>query len=50
MAEFRFIADTNVLISNLLFYQSVPARALQMALDLGVLLTSQAALDELATV
>jgi uncharacterized protein len=50
MDKFRFIADTNVLISNLLFYQSVPARALRLALDFGILLTSQAALDELATV
>ncbi len=50
MPEFRFVADNNVLISNLLFYQSVPARALRLALEQGIMLTSQAALDELASV
>jgi uncharacterized protein len=50
MSEFRFVADTNVLISNLLFYHSVPACALRLAFDLGIMLTSQVALDELAAV
>lgn len=50
MPEFRFVADNNVLISNLLFYQSVPARALRLALEQGIMLTSQAALDELTSV
>ncbi len=50
MPEFRFVADNNVLISNLLLYNSVPARALRMALERGIMLTSTAALDELAAV
>lgn len=50
MPEFRFVADNNVLISNLLLYNSVPARALRMALERGIMLTSTAALDELTEV
>ena len=46
----RFVFDTNVLVSGLLFAESKPAQAFFLALQTGVLLTSLAALHELSTV
>jgi putative PIN family toxin of toxin-antitoxin system len=46
----RFVFDTNVLVSGLLFAESKPARAFFLALRIGILLTSLAALHELSTV
>jgi putative PIN family toxin of toxin-antitoxin system len=43
----RFVFDTNVLVSALLFAESKPARAFFLALRRGILLTSFAALHEL---
>ena len=43
----RFVFDTNVLVSALLFADSKPAQAFFMALRRGVILTSIAALHEL---
>ena len=46
----RFVFDTNVLVSGLLFAESKPAQAFFLALRAGTLLTSLAALHELSTV
>ena len=46
----RFVFDTNVIVSADLFDDSVPARALSLALDLGTLLMSEALIEELRTV
>jgi putative PIN family toxin of toxin-antitoxin system len=46
----RFVFDTNVLVSGLLFAESKPAQAFFLALRKGTLLTSLAALHELSTV
>jgi putative PIN family toxin of toxin-antitoxin system len=47
----QYIAfDTNVLVSALLFAESVPARAFHAALDRGKVLLSQATLAELSAV
>ena len=46
----RFVFDTNVLVSGLLFAESKPAQAFFLALRTGRLLTSLAALHELSTV
>ncbi|SRR6266540_3553633 len=46
----RFVFDTNVLVSGLLFAESKPAQAFFLALRTGILLTSLAALHELSTV
>jgi putative PIN family toxin of toxin-antitoxin system len=46
----RRVLDTNVLISRLLMADSVPGRAVQHAVNTGVLLVSDATLDELADV
>ena len=46
----RFVFDTNVLVSALLFAESKPAQAFFLALRTGRLLTSLAALHELSTV
>lgn len=46
----RFVFDTNVLVSALLFAESKPARAFFLALRGAVLLTSLAALHELSNV
>jgi uncharacterized protein len=43
----RYVFDTNVIISALLFEQSKPARAFYTALDCGDILLSQPALKEL---
>jgi len=46
----RRVLDTNVLISRLLMAHSVPGRAVRHAVDTGLLLVSDATLDELADV
>jgi predicted nucleic acid-binding protein len=46
----RFVFDTNVLVSALLFVDSKPGQAFFLALQSGVLLTSLAALHELNNV
>ncbi len=46
----RFILDTNVLISALLFKTSVPFRAIELAEKQGIILYSEATLNELEQV
>jgi putative PIN family toxin of toxin-antitoxin system len=46
----RFVVDTNVLVSQLLFPHSLPGKAFQKALSLGVLLVSEDILHELIDV
>ncbi|MGH8566853.1 MAG: putative toxin-antitoxin system toxin component, PIN family [Gammaproteobacteria bacterium] len=46
----RYVIDTNVLISFLLFYDSVPGQAVTKAWRTGVLLRSDSTLSELAQV
>lgn len=49
-ARERIVADTNCLISRLLLPSSVPAQAVRQAVDRGVLLVSEATMNELADV
>ena len=46
----RLVFDTNVIVSADLFEDSVPGRALSLALDLGTLLLSEALIEELRAV
>jgi uncharacterized protein len=46
----RWVVDTNLLISRLLLPDSVPAKAVQSAMEAGELLVSDATLEELANV
>lgn len=46
----RFVVDTNVLISALLFKNSVPFRAIELAEKQGMILYSEATLNELEQV
>jgi predicted nucleic acid-binding protein len=46
----RFVADTNVLISRLVFRNSVPAQAVRDAIASGELLVSLETLEELEAV
>lgn len=46
----RWVVDTNLLISRLLLPESVPAKAVQAAIECGDLLMSDATLEELANV
>jgi putative PIN family toxin of toxin-antitoxin system len=46
----RFVIDTNVIISALLFKSSVPFRALELAEEQGIILYSEATLSELGQV
>ncbi len=46
----RFVVDTNVLISALLFKNSVPFRAIELAEKQGTILYSEATLNELERV
>jgi putative PIN family toxin of toxin-antitoxin system len=46
----RFVADTNVLISRLVFRNSVPAHAIRQATTAGDLLMSMETLEELQSV
>jgi putative PIN family toxin of toxin-antitoxin system len=50
MSEFRFVVDTNVLISAALLSRSVPRLALDAILERGRLLTSEETLIELEQV
>ena len=45
----RYVFDTNVIVSALLFEQSIPGQALCAAIDHGELLVSQATVLELNT-
>ncbi|MGE9296846.1 MAG: putative toxin-antitoxin system toxin component, PIN family [Puniceicoccales bacterium] len=47
---FRWVADTNVLVSHLLMPDSLPGRALRCAMKTGELLFSEETLNELAEV
>jgi putative PIN family toxin of toxin-antitoxin system len=46
----RIVADTNCLVSRLLLPSSVPSRSVRKAADFGLLLVSEATMDELADV
>lgn len=46
----RFVVDTNVLISALLFKNSVPFRAIELAEKQGIILYSEVTLNELEQV
>ncbi len=46
----RMVVDTNCLISRLLLPSSVPGRAVRQAVDQGILLVSEATMNELADV
>jgi putative PIN family toxin of toxin-antitoxin system len=46
----RIVADTNCLISRLSLPKSVPGQAVRQAVDQGILLVSEATLNELADV
>jgi putative PIN family toxin of toxin-antitoxin system len=46
----RVVADTNCLISRLLLPSSVPGQAVRQAVDHGILLVSEASMNELADV
>ena len=46
----RLVADTNALISRLLLPSSIPGRAVRKAVDTGILLVSEATMNELADV
>ncbi len=46
----RVVADTNCLISRLLLPKSVPGLAMRQAVDRGILLVSEATMNELADV
>ena len=46
----RFVVDTNVLISALLFKNSVPFQAIELAEKQGIILYSEATLHELEQV
>ncbi|MGB9204961.1 MAG: putative toxin-antitoxin system toxin component, PIN family [Terriglobales bacterium] len=46
----RMVVDTNCLISRLLLPSSVPGRAVHQAVDQGILLVSEATMNELADV
>ena len=48
--EGRFVFDSNVIISALLFNKSVPGRAIVPSLDHGVILISQSLVEELTNV
>jgi putative PIN family toxin of toxin-antitoxin system len=50
MSEGRYVFDTNVIVSALLFVESTPGQAFLSALDHGVLLVSLAQLSELQEV
>ncbi len=48
--ELRFVFDTNVIVSALLFNESTPGRALFRATDQGELLVSQQLMEQLTEV
>lgn len=45
-----FVIDNNILISRLLLPNSIPAQAVRLALEIGILLISDQTLQELLTV
>jgi putative PIN family toxin of toxin-antitoxin system len=49
-ARERIVADTNCLVSRLLLPSSVPGNAVRQAVDSGLLLVSEATMNELADV
>lgn len=49
-ARLRIVADTNCLVSRLLFSSSIPGRAVRKAVDTGLLLVSETTMEELADV
>ncbi len=50
MKRYRWVVDTNALVSRLLLPDAVPARAVRRAVDTGILLVSVETLDELTEV
>ncbi len=46
----RLVTDTNALISRLLLPSSIPGQAVRKAVDNGLLLVSEATMEELADV
>ena len=46
----RIVVDTNALVSRLLLPRSVPGQAVRKAVDKGILLVSEATMNELADV
>lgn len=46
----RVVVDTNVFVSRLLRYDSVPVRAAEMAIHNAIVLMSQSTMEELADV
>ena len=50
MIQPRYVLDNNVLVSRLLTAYSVPGKAASHAADKGILLVSDATLDELVDV
>ena len=48
--EYRFVFDTNVLVSAFFFRKGTPRQALDVALSIGSILHSDETLDELWTV
>ena len=48
--SYRWVVDTNTLVSHLLLPQSISTQAVRKALDLGDLLVSDATLEELTMV
>ena len=46
----RIVVDTNALVGRLLLPSSVPGQAVRRAVDNGILLVSEATMDELADV
>jgi len=49
-ARLRMVADTNCLVSRLLLPASIPGQAVRKAVDTGLLLISEATMEELADV
>ncbi len=47
---FRLVIDSNVIVSSLLFSQSIPRQAVNKALDTGKILISQEIIEELTNV
>lgn len=50
MSEFRYVLDTNVLVSGVLIAESVPDRAFQLMRRTGVILFSETTLAEVQVV
>jgi len=50
MRRTRLVVDTNALVSRLLLPNSIPAQAVRLAIDQGILLVSDVTLEELVKV